>query len=112
MAPDTAPQVITAVPVPAVTVTLAGATNPTIGVATAIEIVAVAVVVLSVAVTVKFVALSVVEGVPEITPVAVSKFKPVGSVPPDIEYVTDPAKLLAEYAVVDVMAVFCVAEIV
>ena len=50
---------------------------------TVIEIVAVAVrAEASVAVTVNVVAVSVVDGVPEITPVEVSKTNPVGSVPP------------------------------
>jgi hypothetical protein len=61
----------------------------------------------SVAVTVNTVALNVVDGVPDSTPVDVLKFKPVGrATEPAIEYVTDPVKFVGVKAVVAVIAVF------
>ena len=110
--PGTALQVTSAEPFAAVTITPVGALvgANTFGVpaaATSTEIVAVDVEEPSVAVTVNTVALNVVDGVPDSTPVDVLKFKPVGrATEPAIEYVTDPVKFVGVKAVVAVIAVF------
>ena len=110
--PGTALQVTSAEPFAAVTVAPVGALvgADTLGVpaaATSTEIVAVDVEEPSVAVTVNAVALNVVDGVPDSTPVDVLKFKPVGrATEPAIEYVTAPVKFVGVKAVVAVIAVF------
>ena len=120
VAPDTALHVTIAEPFAAVTVAPVGALTgapctPPPAAATVIEIVAVALAVPSVAVTVNTVDASVVDGVPEMTPVEVLSTNPVGREAPPapaIEYVTVPVKFVLVNPVVFAIGVFCVAVIV